>query len=60
VTADLFRQILAEELQKIKTSVGEARFGKGRYIEAAKLFSDLTTSDTYVDFLTLPGYELLG
>jgi malate synthase len=60
VTANLFRQILAEELQKIRTSVGEERFAKGRYSEAAKLFSDLTTSDTYVDFLTLPGYELLG
>jgi len=60
VTADLFRQILAEEMQKIKTSVGEERFAKGRYSDAAKLFSDLTTSDTYVDFLTLPGYELLG
>jgi malate synthase len=60
VTADLFRQILAEELQKIRTSVGEERFAKGRYDEAAKLFSDLTTSDTYADFLTLPGYELLG
>ncbi len=59
VTADLFRQTLGEELQKIKTSVGEERFAKGRYVEAAKLFSDLTTSDTYVDFLTLPGYELL-
>jgi malate synthase len=60
VTTDLFRQILAEEQQKIRTSVGEERFAKGRYSEAAKLFSDLTTSDTYVDFLTLPGYELLG
>jgi malate synthase len=60
VTTDLFRQILTEELQKIRTSVGEERFAKGRYSEAAKLFSDLTTSDTYVDFLTLPGYELLG
>ena len=60
VTANLFRQILAEDLQKIRTSVGEERFAKGRYSEAAKLFSDLTTSDTYVDFLTLPGYELLG
>jgi malate synthase len=60
VTTDLFRQILAEELQKIRTSVGEEQFAKGRYSEAAKLFSDLTTNDTYVDFLTLPGYELLG
>jgi malate synthase len=60
VTTDIFRQILAEELQKIRTSVGEELFAKGRYSEAAKLFSDLTTSDTYVDFLTLPGYELLG
>jgi malate synthase len=60
VTTDLFRQILTEELQKIRTTVGEERFAKGRYSEAAKLFSDLTTSDSYVDFLTLPGYELLG
>jgi len=60
VTANLFREILAEELQKIRTSVGEERFAKRRYSEAAKLFSDLTTSDPYVDFLTLPGYELLG
>jgi malate synthase len=60
VTTDLFRQILAEELQKIRTSVGEEQFAKGRYSEAAKLFSVLTTNDTYVDFLTLPGYELLG
>jgi malate synthase len=60
VTADLFRQVLGEELQKIKTSVGEERFTKGRYNEAAKLFSDLTTSDSYVDFLTLPGYQLLS
>jgi malate synthase len=60
VTADLFRQVLEEELQKIKTSVGAERFAKGRYNEAAKLFSDLTTSDNYVDFLTLPGYQLLS
>jgi malate synthase len=60
VTADLFRQILGEELQKIRANVGEERFAKGRYHEAAKLFSDLTTSDSYVDFLTLPGYELLS
>jgi malate synthase len=60
VTTDIFRQILAEELQKIRTSVGEELFAKGRYSEAAKLFADLTTNDTYVDFLTLPGYELLG
>jgi malate synthase len=60
VTKELFHQILTEELQKIRTSVGEERFRKGRYDEATKLFSDLTTSDTYVDFLTLPGYELLS
>jgi malate synthase len=60
VTADLFRQILEEELQKIRLSIGEDRFVKGRYDDAAKLFSDLTTNNTYVDFLTLPGYELLA
>jgi len=51
-------QVLDEK--RLDSVVGEERFAKGRYSEAAKLFSDLTTSDTYVDFLTLPGYELLG
>ncbi|MCL6627098.1 MAG: malate synthase A [Alicyclobacillus shizuokensis] len=59
VTIDLFRQVLAEELEKIRTTVGERRYESGNYAEAAQLFDELTTADDFVDFLTLPGYERL-
>lgn len=56
---ELFRQVLDEELNKIKAELGEDRFAGGRYSEAAELFSRLTTSDSFAEFLTLPGYELI-
>ncbi|MEA2956085.1 MAG: malate synthase [Alphaproteobacteria bacterium] len=59
VTQDLFRRILPEELGKVRTLLGEAAWRSGQYEEAARLFDELTTSDTYVEFLTLPGYERL-
>jgi malate synthase len=59
VTQDLFRRLLPEELGKVKTLLGETAWKSGRYEEAARLFDELTTSDDYVEFLTLPGYERL-
>ncbi|CAB3393449.1 malate synthase A [Kyrpidia spormannii] len=59
VTVELFRQVLDEELNKIKAELGEDRFAGGRYSEAAELFSRLTTSDSFAEFLTLPGYDLI-
>jgi malate synthase len=59
VTKELFRTVLGEELEKIRSMVGPERFGKGRYAEAAEMFEELTTNDHFVDFLTLPGYEML-
>jgi malate synthase len=57
VDAELFRTMLAEELEKIH----------GRYPEdlasyfdrAAALFDDISTSDDFVDFLTLPAYRMI-
>jgi malate synthase len=59
VTNELFRSLLAEELAKIRASVGEARYPKARYADAAALFDRITTEDRFVEFLTLPGYEQL-
>ncbi|HSD41602.1 MAG TPA: malate synthase A [Burkholderiales bacterium] len=58
VTVELFRQLLKEELPKVKTYLGEEGWKAGKYEEAAKLFDKLTTGD-YVEFLTLPAYELI-
>jgi malate synthase len=54
VTRELFEKLLAEELAKVKAADGE-----GRYDEAAKLFERITTDDHYVEFLTLPAYQLI-
>lgn len=57
VTLDLFDQLLAEEMEKIEAAVDPQR--TPNYRRAAQLFSDLTHSDEFVEFLTLPGYEML-
>ena len=59
VTKELFRSVLREELEKIKTTVGAARFEKGKFDTARELFDKITTDEEFVEFLTLPGYEKL-
>lgn len=56
ITRDMFRRMLPEELARVRRELGEAAWNAGRYEEAAQLFDEITTSDDYVDFLTLPGY----
>lgn len=60
VTKALFRQMLAEEMLVIQEELGDRRFSQGRFDEAARLMEQITTSDTLIDFLTLPGYRLLA
>lgn len=59
ITKALFNRMLVEELEVVKSEVGTERFNNGRFSEAAKLMQNITTADKLVDFLTLPGYELL-
>jgi len=54
VTVELFRALLKEELAKVKATMSE-----GRYEDAAKLFERITADDHYVEFLTLPAYQLI-
>ena len=58
VTTELFRSLLADELPKVKTYLGEEAWKAGKYEAGAKLFDTLTTGD-YVEFLTLPAYDLI-
>ncbi len=59
ITVELFRRLLAEEVERIRTTVGEQRFASGRYGEARDLFDRLSTASGLEDFLTLPAYELV-
>ncbi|MGH8623668.1 MAG: malate synthase A, partial [Burkholderiales bacterium] len=59
VTQELFRKLLPEELARVRALLGSDGWAAGRYEDAAKLFDRLITSDAYVEFLTLPGYQWL-
>ncbi len=56
VTVELFRQLLAEELPKVRAYLGEEAWRAGKYEEGAQLFERITVGE-YVEFLTLPAYE---
>ena len=59
VTRELIRKLLPEELAKVRMLLGETGWAAGRYEDAARLFEQITLSDDYVEFLTLPGYAWL-
>ncbi len=59
VNEELFREVLDEELEKIRDIVGEERWENDEFGNAADLFARISTDDEFVEFLTLPGYELL-
>jgi malate synthase len=58
VTKALVATLVPEEMAKIRDLLGAA-YGEGRYDDAARIFADLVNNDTFVDFLTLPAYELV-
>ena len=59
VSESLYRQFLAEELEKIKTLYGSEAYAASRMDNALKLFDKLVTSDQFAEFLTLSAYENL-
>ena len=59
VTRELVRKLIPEELAKVRALLGEDGWKNGRYEDAARLFDRISTSDDFVEFLTLPGYDLL-
>jgi malate synthase len=59
VTADLVRRLAEEEMAAIAEAVGAEAFDSGRYDEARLLFEQVALSPDFVEFLTLPAYELI-
>jgi malate synthase len=58
VTAELGRELVPEELEKIKASVmAQGAKDVSAYERAAKIFELMSTSRTFEEFLTLPLYE---
>jgi malate synthase len=55
IDAALFRAVLDEELAKLRG----AAMGGDRYDDAAKLFRELIEAPSFVEFLTLPAYDMI-
>ncbi len=59
VTPELFNGVLDETLEAMRRRLGEGGYAASRFEQAADLFRRLTLADDFVEFLTLPGYDLL-
>lgn len=60
VTLELFRQVMAEEMDKIEQTVGGDQFVSGKYVLAAQLFDEIIAGDALEEFLTLRAYDHLN
>jgi malate synthase len=59
VTPELVRQVIDEELDKIRRSVGDEMFASSRAKEARELFERVALADDFEEFLTVPAYDYL-
>ena len=57
VTRELFHELLEDELAKTPSIVGAEAYAAGKFEEGARLFEEISVSDDYVEFLTLPAYR---
>lgn len=60
VTRDLVQQLKAEEMEKIREAYGDEFFNEGRFDDAAELFDRVALSEEFIEFLTLPAYEMIN
>jgi malate synthase len=59
ITPALYDELLPQVMAKIEEEIGAERFASGRYREAAELFTKMSKSQDFVEFLTLPAYEMI-
>ena len=59
ITYPYFRALLREEMDKIRTEVGDGAFNGAKFRAAAKLLDDVTKDGNFAPFITLEAYELI-
>jgi malate synthase len=57
VSYGYFKALLREEMDKIRSTVGDEAFENGRYREAARLMDGITRSGEFAPFLTSIAYQ---
>src|SRR5690606_17187797 len=55
----LFRDLLDQEMAALKTALPGGAFETGRFAEAIAIFTEMSLSDRFEEFLTLPAYRAL-
>ena len=60
VTQELVREILTQEMARIRAAVGEQAWSTGDPVNTQAVFEAVTLGEDLPDFLTVPAYELLG
>ncbi len=59
MTPRLYERIYNEELKALKAELGAEDFAKGRFPEAADIFTQTATAPVLPEFLTIPAYDIL-
>jgi malate synthase len=59
LTAAMVRKLTDDELENIRSLVGDDAYVGGRFEDARRVFEEVALSEDFVDFLTLPAYELI-
>jgi malate synthase len=59
VSEELVRKIEDEELDRIRQAIGHDEYAGGRFEDARAVFEQVALGDDFVEFLTIPAYQLL-
>ena len=59
ITKEYFDLLMKEELEKIKNTIGDNQYARGKFSEASDIFKNMSTSTEFEEFLTLPAYQLI-
>ena len=59
VTVELFRELMQDELAKIRATLGDEQFAQRKFSTASGILDSIITNDQFVEFLTLPAYQYL-
>ena len=60
ITDHQFDEWMEEELEVIKSEIGEDRYNAGRFKDASTLFAEMIKKEEFDEFLTLPAYNYLN
>jgi malate synthase len=59
ITKELFRELVPQELEKVRQLLGDKGYAAGKYPEGATMFEELTLAEDFAEFLTLRAYDYL-